>query len=331
MKKIPASLSKFFLCSKNRLFRYKNILPAIALASVSNLSLAFPSETIVSLSIQNNAPQVDVRQFNPTDAISLSSVYNSPYYPSQGLGFASGSAKYGVLKVSASSQAGFVVDTTSGASADFYDTMTINSDGKAGSIGYMSVRMKSDWLSSVGANGGGAEGQGSTSISFAGSTVQYINTIAQSCDGTLNCYWQNSAEKVSSILGEQSTSSSLTPSIQNRIDEVVTLPFYFGEPSSLWMNIYAYASASGTYDQAPASSLVDGSHSTYWGGIVGITDDRGISVDFSVASESGTDYRSSFIPSAVPEPSAYAMLLAGLIYFLIVAACRFFDNASAVR
>lgn len=56
-------------------------------------------------------------------------------------------------------------------------------------------------------------------------------------------------------------------------------------------------------------------HSLYWAGIVGMSFGNQVLTDFSVQSDSGTDYRSSLvpgIPGTVPEPAAIALTLAAL-------------------
>lgn len=58
----------------------------------------------------------------------------------------------------------------------------------------------------------------------------------------------------------------------------------------------------------------DAGNSLYWGGIRRLIDDQGNSVDFTLSSDSGIDYRQSFIPAtvAVPLPSGLVLMALGL-------------------
>ncbi|MRR49878.1 MAG: PEP-CTERM sorting domain-containing protein [Rhodocyclaceae bacterium] len=56
----------------------------------------------------------------------------------------------------------------------------------------------------------------------------------------------------------------------------------------------------------------DFSHTVTWGGVVGIYDSNGqLLSDYSLTSASGSDWTKPFT-APVPEPEAYAMMLAGL-------------------
>lgn len=290
---------------------------------------ASASQIIVDLNMTNGAPAISERIVNPAQFVSRSSSIQSPYSGAIGNVYVAGYGGFGTLKASASADAGFLLGNSALASVTSYDSLTISSDSLAGQRGFMTMRMSSNWLSVVGANGGGAESQGSTYISFAGSTVQYLNTIYQSCDGTpSNCQWQNSAEQVATIIdGPQYEHTSLASDTNFLIDEYIRMPFFFGAASNLTMGIYAFATTTGTHDQQNALAITDGTHSTYWGGILNVQDQFGNSVAYNAVSESGTDYRQSFIPTdanAVPEPGTVSMLLAGIGLLALVSRRRRF-------
>jgi hypothetical protein len=62
------------------------------------------------------------------------------------------------------------------------------------------------------------------------------------------------------------------------------------------------------------TAVCDAGNSAYWGGIRAVTDGNGnVLNDWSVTSGSGTNWQQSFIPTtgAVPEPAAWATLIAG--------------------
>jgi hypothetical protein len=86
----------------------------------------------------------------------------------------------------------------------------------------------------------------------------------------------------------------------------MTLAITLGAPFS----IIAYLEAT-TALQGNGSALIDASHSAYWGGISSVTNQFGESVEYSLSSNSGTDWSRSFSP-AVPEPESYMLMLLGV-------------------
>ena len=60
-----------------------------------------------------------------------------------------------------------------------------------------------------------------------------------------------------------------------------------------------------------ATSMVDATHSLYWGGIASVLDSRGVAVAETVMSASGFDYGTSFA-NQVPEPQTWVLMVAGL-------------------
>lgn len=60
------------------------------------------------------------------------------------------------------------------------------------------------------------------------------------------------------------------------------------------------------------AALAANAPTIYWGGISQVSDWRGNLVDYAVSSASGFNYALSAVPSPVPEPSTWAMLIAGV-------------------
>jgi hypothetical protein len=78
-------------------------------------------------------------------------------------------------------------------------------------------------------------------------------------------------------------------------------------------NCHAQAIGDGNDPPGVATASCDSGHSVYWGGILDFVDASGASIsDFTITSDSGTDYSRSFVPTqAIPEPSVWAMLMLG--------------------
>jgi len=99
----------------------------------------------------------------------------------------------------------------------------------------------------------------------------------------------------------------------------MTLNFTYGTPVEFGLSIYpdAVANISRT-DNVGVMAEADFSHTLRWDGTTAVLDDAGAAVsNYTLASASGADYRYAAddahfgIPSAVPEPSTWALLLAG--------------------
>lgn len=99
------------------------------------------------------------------------------------------------------------------------------------------------------------------------------------------------------------------------IDDYVifAVPIVFGESFSL--GVYGYISAGmRSSSGVPGNSTADAdfSHSVIWDGVAGVRDSMGnLVTGYSLTSASGIDWTQSMV-SSVPEPEAYAMLVAGL-------------------
>jgi hypothetical protein len=88
-----------------------------------------------------------------------------------------------------------------------------------------------------------------------------------------------------------------------------------GVPISISMQLEAFGEVNsilGRPGGGSAQARADAARSLYWGGIQAFAADGSEITDFTVTSDSGTDWRQSFIPSAVPEPSAPVLFMIGL-------------------
>lgn len=102
----------------------------------------------------------------------------------------------------------------------------------------------------------------------------------------------------------------------------VSTPVVFGVPFDLTLDLETSATAYGlSILGVPGRGAfdLDLSRSLYWGGVDGVVDANGNSLAYTLLSESGIDYTRSFVPStAVPEPTTYGALGAGLLALLVL-------------
>jgi hypothetical protein len=92
------------------------------------------------------------------------------------------------------------------------------------------------------------------------------------------------------------------------------IPFEFTYGENINIYVQAQIGASGNTDTSHSSysGVVNFTNSAHWGGFQSVLDSEGnIVTNYTTSSASGTDWSINQIP-AVPEPSTYAMLLAGL-------------------
>lgn len=102
----------------------------------------------------------------------------------------------------------------------------------------------------------------------------------------------------------------------------LTSEFIWGTPIGTYMSMTAKGNApQNPYMQdTHAGFQVDSSHSAYWGGIHSVTVDGLEFTDYTITSDSGTDYRKSFVPQStvtVPEPSSLFLFGLGLLGLLV--------------
>ena len=274
---------------------------------------------------------------NSTTATSGTCNSNSFYGGSSGAYYAN--ADYGHLGVAASMLGSTSVPenpdpsaaTLEGgwaySSASFGDMVTISSGGAlAGQTGFLTFSVdlnvaldpssfnaiwESPYLSSL------------VSSEYAVRADVYVNTFwsyLQTATGT--------TIRQDAVGFETSGFSSAIKDGQNVVSVLgttqYTVPFAFDTPFSLAMDLSLEVNAEAFWE-ATSRLGIDATHSFDWAGINQVTDSAGNLVDFSLSSASGTDYRQSFVPSVtapVPEPEAYAMLMAGLGFLGVIARRR---------
>jgi hypothetical protein len=91
-----------------------------------------------------------------------------------------------------------------------------------------------------------------------------------------------------------------------------------GQPVSISATALAELGAASATNVRGDSILNFEDGGIFWGGIASVSLLDGTSVDYTVTSGSGTDYRVSLAP--IPEPSTWALLLAGIGVLAVVQA-----------
>lgn len=211
-------------------------------------------------------------------------------------GFAT--ADYGLHKVNASTISRYdLLQVTS--RSEWFDTMFVNSDS---AIGYISIGLDISWDNYR--EGGPYSGSNAT-FGYNFNTNKGVFSIN------------------SNLYSGTSVFSSFTDwSEEVRAGEIssrfITLTVPYAAGSSLVIRSSAICLSNGRGGgnpmAAPTRQECDAGGSVYWGGILGVFDEGGMPVaNWAVTSDSGTDYARSFVPvqPGVPEPSTWAMMIAG--------------------
>ncbi|MDR7271051.1 hypothetical protein J2X20_003709 [Pelomonas saccharophila] len=242
-----------------------------------------------------------------------------------GLQIGIGSVSAGCASVSSGVNAGSVATAGSGAvrltaNADTHSTGT---DSHAG-IGWSSASFV-DWIAIAGP--AGKTGMLTGTIYFSGGIGAKANGSANTSTNagasysfSASLFGQNVALSGGVLQATNSVSNSTNPAGGAF---TVTAPISFGSDGwalgSMTMTAITQAeSAARPYRETSISPIIDADarasaafgHTLYWGGISSLTVD-GVELNgYALTSASGADYRFSTAP--VPEPSAFALLLAGL-------------------
>lgn len=232
-------------------------------------------------------------------------------------GGASAEATYGHLGISTSAVAGSstergLANLNSYATAMFSDTLQIDNPIESG-VGILTFSLYLARNASLTAQ----VGDGRTGYSV-GSSSATVRANFRSNDGyhSLGQADGMSAQSTSDGVVVQRDSSgdidgaSVPPGAALGY-HVFSTQFYFNQPFQISLELIGISGASGDSTAASGSSILEAMHSLDWAGIQQVSVD-GRTVDYSLWSESGTDWNQSFAP--VPEPETWALLLAGLAF-----------------
>lgn len=214
-------------------------------------------------------------------------------------------AANGILEVSGNSTFAFVTPG-SGASVSlpvealahsgWSDDITINSPGRTGT-GLMTFSMAPLWGGVVLSS----DGNGWTSVTLSFQAV--TNTGAVITDSLVE-YLSRSGDTVTRV-----------DTLTNPFQATGVIPFTFGRPFIIGASLDISTNVGSYGIPSIYVAAIDASHSAYWGGIDSVSTD-GTSVDYTVTSASGTDYRYSTAP-AVPEASTVILMCFGLSVILL--------------
>lgn len=274
-----------WVASQGRVIQLRAVLPALLLAMGATVTGAAPVLRVDAFLSYGDSINETTASTGPLSA----SASGSGVYGSDAVTL---NADYGLLRIyseATAHRARFLnerhVVVASGGSASFRDTVTINSAGRAGTRGSVTVQFTVDGaLSTIGKpNGDGNYTSARAEFAF------FVDPGA----GDLEKFYRVRAGATalgSNFLGEQQTS---------------TFEFEYGKPFEMGLGIKVSTHA---YAMHGGHALADLSHTAEWGGFGAVLDASGNEVlDFTTTSASGFDY-SQPVPVAVPEPASLGLL-----------------------
>jgi hypothetical protein len=226
-------------------------------------------------------------------------------------------ADYGVLKTYVAGYGTAYGTSSAVAGAGFNDYLTISNPELNGQVGTVTLSFHYDYDLAPHGNNEVYPGNtaGASYYAYAGVVGYYGNN-----------YNSQINEYVSDTGAQTFRSGGVTTSdvFGLRYDPVghtlsFTGQFVYGSAFMVYMNS-SISGSTGTNQNGQTSSYVgDSYHSAYWGGILAATFDGQAVTDYTLSSQSGTDYSHSFVPAGdVPEPGALALFAAGLAGLLRV-------------
>jgi PEP-CTERM motif len=228
-------------------------------------------------------------------------------FPGSGGASLFGSADFGTLKAGAVSSCNGVCGAGAGVDVSFADEMRIDRVGMQGQIGILTTRLSYQW---EGTNINQVDG---AFASYAQSNIQLMLTGL----GTIGASQFSSTNALSPARLQISDLSGSLIDVPFAFTAEVTTPFAFGTvlPFSLSLGVGTYAAgAIGPQDrQFLAYASMNARNSAYWGGMSVSLADGTVINDYELSAASGIDWRKSFVPTPVPEPGTFALLLGGLV------------------
>lgn len=221
------------------------------------------------------------------------------------------SADFGVLKVGGSSSCNGGCGAGVAAAVTFADEMKIDRPDLSGQLGYLTTSVEYFWTGSVQNTEVFSE-----DIRFASYAEADVNFLLSGL-GLIGAGQLTRAGDTSQSPRLQISEAGLLKDVPFSWRAEVTTPFIFGStlPFSVSLSVSTYAS--GTYGPDGASTLgaqaaLAADKSAYWGGMVIRLEDGSVVDDYNLTSVSETNWRMSFVPSPVPEPSNLFLMASGL-------------------
>jgi hypothetical protein len=229
--------------------------------------------------------------------------------------YATASAQQGVLKNYVSGS-GTSAPSEAVANASFYDFLTISNPELNGKTGTVTMSFYYDYDLAP---------QGNNEAPPIGLARSYYYAYA-SMSGYNGSYYAQVNDTVSNNGAQSFRNSGVTTSDLNglRYDPVghyltITGQFVYGSAFMITMNTSVSGSTGSSLNGNLISYVADAMNSAYWDGIVSTSFDGKLVTDYTLSSQSGTDYSRSFAPQGqtpsgdVPEPGALALLGLGLL------------------
>jgi hypothetical protein len=201
-------------------------------------------------------------------------------------------AQYGVLKAFATAASnGHFAQARATATASFSDSFTINAVGLSGEKGTAVIPLQFNYTNSL--SGPQAFSQVSLSLELFNTfpTAKYQRSLHYRPDGT--------------VLSDSFDPPHVVTPFSTSI--LATVPFVFGQPVPFQVTLEG--KGGGFEDE---SFTVDAAHSAFWGGFRSVTDASGSAVNYTLGGGSQADWSKSFIPTTVPEPDTFALMMGGL-------------------
>jgi hypothetical protein len=165
----------------------------------------------------------------------------------------------------------------------------------------------------------------STSTAAAGASFSDFVTISNpELDGKVGYYGNSYHSEINASVSNNGDQSFYNDGVTTtdlyglRYDPVghylnFTDQFVYGSAFMIYMNMGVDGSTGSNQNGGTSRYLADAAHSGYWNGIVATSFDGKAVTDYTLSSQSGTDYSHSFAPAAdVPEPGALSLVAAGL-------------------
>jgi hypothetical protein len=325
-----------------------SLVALLVCASASAGAFASVVESSVKTSIVHSVnPNFDLVSTNGTGLVTSVQSVSSPYIQNgqnvyYGANASAGAAtSYGIMKALSSAN-GVTTEkfthpliVTAEASSRVFDTLRITAPGVAnGSAGVLNVAFYWESMSVtrlVSGVNADAPSRGHTATSLtvflgggfysSGSSLDYSSgsIYSHNCKSDLATNRDMVCDELVTQTGEQDFFNATN---------YLEVPFVFGDSLDLRMTLNTSIEgwARSTYDTLTGATILntfdavaDASHSGYWGGIQAVRF-NGADVSYDVQSDSGTDYRQSFIPTAsadAPEPSTMIGLMTGIVLMMI--------------